>query len=93
MFLLKESIWDSDLHLGEPESEIKNKVKELRSLFTSDGILNKNSYLIKAESYTKVFIEFFHLDKCDYEKQISSGNEYYASQGIPQKMILLEMVN
>ncbi len=85
MFLLKESIWDSDLHLGEPESEIKNKVKELRSLFTSDGILNKNSYLIKAESYTKVFIEFFHLDKCDYEKQISSGNEYYASQGIPPK--------
>lgn len=84
MFLLKEVIWDKDLDLKEPESDIKGKVKDLALAFTIDGIANKKSFLKKTELYTKLFLEFFQLDKLDYDQQISNGDVINENQSLPQ---------
>ncbi len=67
MFLLKEALWNEDLELHENDGNIIDKVVYLKKILEKNGIAEKKEFLSKTEIYTSAFLEFFNLDRIDYD--------------------------
>ena len=74
LFLTKEAIWKTSLEMQEKDRELLDIVENLSKTFLQDGIEDKNSFLCKTETYTKVFFELYIKDLRDHKQEEQSSN-------------------